>query len=74
MLLFGWSGIEGLGAALVIPAIVALIAANYQAKERAFAYGLIGGAAGAASRPGRSSAASDDDLLGGRSSRARSWS
>jgi EmrB/QacA subfamily drug resistance transporter len=48
VLLFGWSLIEGLGAVLVIPAIAALIAANYEGKDRAFAYGMIGGAAGAA--------------------------
>src|SRR4029079_13236280 len=30
VLLIGWSGIEGLGAVLVIPAIAALIAANYE--------------------------------------------
>ena len=48
VLLIGWSGIEGLGAVLVIPAIAALTAANYEGKDRAFAYGMIGGAAGAA--------------------------
>ena len=48
VLLIGWSGIEGLGAVLVIPAIAALIAANYRGKDRAFAYGIIGGVAGAA--------------------------
>jgi len=48
VLLFGWSLVEGIGAALVIPAIAALIAANYDGKERALAYGLIGGVAGAA--------------------------
>lgn len=48
VLLVGWSLVEGLGAVLVIPAIAALIAANYQGKERAFAYGIIGGVAGAA--------------------------
>ena len=48
VLLFGWSLIEGLGAVLVIPAIAALIAANYEGKDRAFAYGIIGGVAGAA--------------------------
>jgi MFS family permease len=48
VLLFGWSLIEGLGAVLVIPAIAALTAANYEGKDRALAYGLIGGAAGAA--------------------------
>ena len=48
VLLFGWSLVEGLGAVLVIPAIAALTAANYEGKERAFAYGIIGGVAGAA--------------------------
>src|SRR6201988_3485479 len=48
VLLIGWSGIEGLGAVLVIPAIAALVAANYEGKDRAFAYGIIGGVAGAA--------------------------
>ena len=48
VLLFGWSLVEGLGAVLVIPAIAALTAANYQGKDRAFAYGIIGGVAGAA--------------------------
>src|SRR6266566_5378026 len=45
VLLVGWSGIEGLGAVLVIPAIAALIAANYEGKDRALAYALLGGVA-----------------------------
>src|SRR5215203_4995457 len=48
VLLVGWSGVEGLGAVLVVPAIAALAAANYEGKDRAFAYGIIGGVAGAA--------------------------
>ncbi len=48
VLLFGWSLVEGLGAVLVVPAIGALIAANYEGRERALAFGLIGGVAGAA--------------------------
>ncbi len=48
VLLIGWSLVEGLGAVLVIPAIAALTAANYEGKDRAFAYGIIGGVAGAA--------------------------
>jgi len=43
VLLFGWSLVEGLGAVMVIPAIAALIAVNYDGKERAFAYSMIGG-------------------------------
>jgi EmrB/QacA subfamily drug resistance transporter len=48
VLLIGWSLIEGLGAALVIPAIVSLIAATYSGKQRALAFGIVGGVAGAA--------------------------
>jgi MFS family permease len=43
VLLIGWSGIEGLGAIMVIPGIAALTAANYEGKDRALAYALIGG-------------------------------
>src|SRR4249919_4236032 len=45
VLLIGWSGVEGLGAVLVIPAIAALTAANYEGRERALAYALLGGVA-----------------------------
>jgi MFS family permease len=48
VLLFGWSLIEGLGAVLVIPAIAALIAENYEGSDRALAYGIVGGIAAAA--------------------------
>src|SRR3954465_15208150 len=48
VLLVGGSLIEGIGAALVIPAIVSLVAATYTGKERALAFGIIGGIAGAA--------------------------
>ncbi len=43
VLLIGWSGIEGVGAVLVIPAIAALTAASYEGRERALAYALLGG-------------------------------
>ncbi len=46
-LLLGWSILEGIGAALVLPALVALIAGSYQGADRAVAYGVIGGVAGA---------------------------
>ena len=46
-LLIGWSLLEGIGAALVLPALVALIAGNYRGRERALAYGVLGGVAGA---------------------------
>jgi MFS family permease len=41
VLLFGWSFLEGIGAALILPAIVALVAANFGAAERPRAYGLV---------------------------------
>jgi MFS family permease len=48
VLLVGWSLVEGLGAVLVIPAIAALVVSNYEGRDRALAYGLIGGVSGAA--------------------------
>ena len=48
VLLIGWSFVEGIGAALVMPAIVSLVAATYTGKQRALGFGIIGGAAGAA--------------------------
>jgi MFS family permease len=48
VLLVGWSLVEGLGAALVMPAIVSLIANTYSGSQRALAFGVIGGVAGAA--------------------------
>ena len=48
VLLVGWSGVEGLGAVLVIPAIAALTAATYEGQARAIAYALLGGIAAVA--------------------------
>jgi MFS family permease len=45
VLLIGWSGVEGFGAVLVVPAIAALTAANYEGRDRALAYALLGGIA-----------------------------
>jgi EmrB/QacA subfamily drug resistance transporter len=52
VLLVGWSFIEGFGAVLVIPAIAALTAATYQGRQRAMAYGILGGVAGASAALG----------------------
>jgi len=41
VLLFGWSLLEGIGAALILPAIVALVAANFRPEGRPRAYGLV---------------------------------
>ena len=46
-LVLGWSILEGIGAALVLPALVALVAGSYEGRERALAYGVLGGVAGA---------------------------
>lgn len=52
VLFIGWSVIEGLGAVLVIPAIAALAAVNYEGRDRAIAFGILGGIAGAAAAAG----------------------
>jgi MFS family permease len=44
VLIAGWSVLEGLGAALIMPAIVALVASNFAAAERPRAYGLVASA------------------------------
>ncbi len=41
VLLFGWSFLEGAGAALVLPAIVALVASNFEKAARPKAYGIV---------------------------------
>ena len=46
-LALGWSILEGIGAALVLPAMAALIAGNFEGKARKGAYAVIGGVAGA---------------------------
>ncbi len=65
VLLLGWSLVEGLGAVLVIPAIAALIVSTYEGKDRAFAYGIVGGVAGAAIAAG--------PLIGGYVTTTFSW-
>jgi MFS family permease len=52
VLLVGWSFIEGFGAILVIPAIAALTAATYFGRQRALAYGILGGVSGASAALG----------------------
>ncbi len=44
VLMFGWSFLEGVGAALILPAIVALVASNFDASARPKAYGLVASA------------------------------
>lgn len=40
-LLLGWSVLEGVGAALIMPAIVALVAGNFPPERRTAAFGLV---------------------------------
>lgn len=48
VLLIGWSVLEGLGAALIMPTVVALIAGNFTGRARASAYATIAAAAAVA--------------------------
>jgi EmrB/QacA subfamily drug resistance transporter len=47
VLTLGWSVLEGVGAALVLPALAALTARSFHGADRALAYGVLGGVAGA---------------------------
>jgi MFS family permease len=44
VLIIGWSFLEGIGAALIMPAIVALVASNFPPEGRPRAYGLVASA------------------------------
>src|SRR6478735_7219720 len=65
VLLLGWSLLEGLGAALIMPAIVAMVAANFPAERRAAAYGLVAAAGAMAVAAG--------PLIGGAVTTFASW-
>lgn len=52
VLLVGWSFVEGFGAILVIPTIAALTAVSYSGRQRALAYGILGGVSGASAALG----------------------
>ena len=45
VLIIGWSFLEGIGAVLIMPAIVGLVAGNFVPEQRPKAYGLIAAAA-----------------------------
>lgn len=64
-LALGWSLLEGIGAALVLPAMVALVAGNFRGQDRALAYGVLGGVAGAGIAVG--------PILGGWATTELSW-
>ena len=65
VLALGWSVLEGIGAALVLPALVALIAGNFEGPSRKVAYAVIGGVAGAGIAVG--------PILGGWATTEYSW-
>jgi MFS family permease len=65
VLLLGWSVLEGVGAALIMPAIVALVAGNFPPVRRAAAYGMIAAAGAIAVAVG--------PLIGGAVTTFASW-
>ncbi|XAS65672.1 MFS transporter [Micrococcaceae bacterium Sec5.8] len=65
VLLIGWSLFEGIGAALIMPAIVSLVAANFPPERRAAAYGLVAAAGAMAVAAG--------PLIGGAVTTFASW-
>ncbi len=65
VLMIGWSGLEGLGAVLIMPAIVALVASNFGKPDRPRAYGLVAAAGAIAAALG--------PLVGGLFTSYASW-
>ena len=65
VLILGWSLLEGIGAALIMPAVVALVAGNFPIANRSGAYGLIAAAGATAVAVG--------PLLGGAVTTFASW-
>ncbi|MEU5280437.1 MFS transporter [Streptomyces asoensis] len=65
VLLFGWSLLEGIGAALILPSIVALVAGNFTVERRPAAYGLVAAAGAVAIAVG--------PLIGGVATTYFSW-
>lgn len=53
MLLIGWAVLEGIGAAMILPATTTIVGASYEGKDRVTAFGIWGGiaAVGAAIGP-----------------------
>jgi MFS family permease len=65
VLMLGWSLVEGLGAVLVIPAIAALAAINYEGRARVVAFAVLGAVTGGAAAAG--------PLIGGLVTTYSSW-
>lgn len=64
-MIIGWSLLEGIGAALIMPAVVALVASNFGTAERPKAYGFIAAASAIAVAVG--------PLIGGAATTYLSW-
>jgi len=65
VLIIGWSFLEGIGASLIMPAVVALVAGNFAQEGRPRAYGLIAAAAAVAVAAG--------PIIGGAATTYASW-
>jgi MFS family permease len=65
VMIVGWSFLEGIGAALILPAVVALVAGNFEPSERPKAYGLVAAAGAVAVAAG--------PLIGGLATTYASW-
>src|SRR5436305_10322163 len=65
VLMLGWSVLEGIGAALIMPAIVALVASNFGRDQRPRTYGLVASAGAIAVAAG--------PLIGGLFTTYASW-
>jgi MFS family permease len=65
VLMLGWSVLEGMGAALILPSIVALVASNFERTDRSRAYGLVASAGAIAVAAG--------PLIGGLCTTYLSW-
>jgi MFS family permease len=65
VLMLGWSVLEGVGAALIMPAVVALVASNFARDQRPRAYGLVASAGAIAVAAG--------PLIGGLFTTYASW-
>lgn len=65
VLLIGWSLLEGIGAALIMPAVVALVAGNFAQSDRPKAYGMLAAASAIAVATG--------PLIGGAATTYGDW-
>ncbi len=65
VLIIGWSVLEGIGAALILPSVIALIAGNFPVEQRSRAYGSVAAAGAIAVAVG--------PLIGGLVTTMASW-